>query len=216
MISPRILLLLGIWNCHVVVAQDSVLVSKRLHLGKPGQWEWDSFKDRAVDAERLEVRFEAKANAVEHTLRLWQRDVKLGWPVLLNGRRLGTLTTAETAQECVLAVPAGALRDGENTLVVEAASQLDDIELGPVILAPKPVAEAIGGASMRVTVTDLGQGGALPCRLTLTRPDDTLQPLRAEPAGAVAARTGVVYTKNGSATIFAPPGDYILYAGRGF
>ncbi|HRH95632.1 MAG TPA: CehA/McbA family metallohydrolase [Prosthecobacter sp.] len=200
----------------VAVSQDMTLESRRLHLGRPGQYEWDIFKDRPVDAERLEIRFEAKSNSKEYTLRLWQRDVKLGWPVLLNGRRLGALVTAETSQECVLAVPAGAVREGENVLVVEAPASLDDIEVGPVTLTAKPVSEAIGGARVVVTVTALPKGEPSPCRITLTRADGTLQPLFAEPTGSVAARTGVVYAKDGRASISAPPGDYVVHAGRGF
>lgn len=197
-------------------ASELTLEPRRLHLGKPGQHEWDSFKGRKVDAERLEIRFQAKANAVEHTLRIWQREVKLGWPVFLNGKRLGALVTAEAAQECVLAVPPGALRDGENLLLIDAAPTLDDIEVGPVLLVGKPVEAAIGGAKLAVTVTDAEDSKALPCRLTLTRLDGTLQPLRAEPAHAVAARTGVVYTRDGKADIAVPPGEYVLRAGRGF
>jgi hypothetical protein len=216
MIFFRFLLLLGLGHAFLASAQDVTLEPKRLHLGKSGQYEWEEYKDRPVDAERLELRFEAKSNTAEHTLRIWQRDVKLRWTVLLNGRKLGTLTTAETVQECVMAVPAGSLRDGENLLVIEAPASLDDIEVGPVILTGKPVLEAIGGACMDVTVTAAPSGEPSPCRLTLTRLDGTLQPLRAEPASAVAARTGVVYTKDGHASIFVPPGDYMLHAGRGF
>ncbi|CAN5687546.1 hypothetical protein BH11VER1_BH11VER1_33610 [soil metagenome] len=194
---------------------ETVMEPKRLHLGKPGQWEWDLFKDRAVDAERLEIKFQAKPNATEHTLRLWQRDVKLTWPVLLNGRKLGTLVTAETAMESLLAIPPGALREGENVLTIEAPPGLDDIEVGPVSIAPKPIREILSGASIEVTVTDAQTGEGMPCRLTLTRPDGTLQPLRAEPAGELAVRVGVVYTRDGKATLSLPPGDYLLHAGRG-
>ena len=199
-----------------VRADDLVVESKRLHLGKVGQFEWDAFKDRAADAERFERRFEAKSNPAEHTLRIWQRDVKQTWPVLLNGRKLGTLVNAETAMESVLAIPAGALRDGENVLMIEAPSNLDDIEVGPVSIAARPIQAALSGATIEVTVTDAETGGKLPCRLTLTRPDGTLQPLRAEPAGAVAVRVGVVYTRDGHATISLPPGDCVLHAGCGF
>lgn len=199
-----------------LLAEDLTVEAKRLHLGKTGQFEWEAFKDRAVDAERLERRFEAKANAMEQTLRLWQRDVKLTWPVLLNGRKLGTLVTAETAMESLLTIPAGALRDGENVLTIEAPPSLDDIEVGPVFIAAKPVTEVVSGAQVEVSVTDGEMGGGLPCRLTLTRADGTLQPLRAEPAGEVAVRIGVVYTRNGKAMLSLPPGDYILHAGRGF
>ncbi|MES2596898.1 MAG: CehA/McbA family metallohydrolase [Verrucomicrobiota bacterium] len=191
-------------------AQEIIIEPKTLHLGKAGQFEWDTFKDKPVDAERLDRRFTTKANTTENTLRIWQRDVKLGWPVMLNGRRLGTLTTAETPLECVIALPPGSLRDGENVLVIDAPPGLDDIEVGPVFLHTKPVNEVIGGVTINVI------GDDMPCRLTLTRKDGTLQPLRAEPASDVAVRTGVVYTKNGRATISAPPGDYVLHAGRGF
>jgi hypothetical protein len=216
MFSLRLLLMLCIGHSSLAFAQDVTLEANRLHLGRPGQYEWDEYQNRPVDAERLERRFQAQANTGECTLRLWQRDVKLRWPVLLNGRKLGTLTTAETPQECVLAVPAGALRDGENILIIEAAASLDDIEVGPIYLTEKPVLEAIGGSRINVVVTAAPDGIPSPCRITLTRPDGTLQPLRAEPAGDVAARTGVVYMKDGRASITVPPGDYLLHAGRGF
>jgi hypothetical protein len=192
------------------------LESRRLHLGRDGQFEWDFYKDRKADAGRLELRFQGRANTGECALRIWQRDVKLGWPVLLNGRRIGSLTTAEPAQECVLAVPAGALNDGDNQLVVEAPPALDDIDVGPVFLELRPVREAVGGARLDISVADAATQAGLPCRLTLTRRDGTLQPLRAEPAEKVAARTGVVYTAGGHAVVHVPPGDYVLHAGRGF
>lgn len=209
----------GVWmigHAARIHAESTTLQSKRLHLGKAGQFEWDTFKDNPVDAERLELRFEAKTNTTECTLRIWQRDVKQTWPVMLNGRRLGSLTLAETALECVLALPAGALREGENILSIEAPAQLDDIEVAPVMLDSKPVVEAIAGSTIQVSVTDAQTNEAMPCRLTLTRPDGTLQPLQADPAGDVATRVGVVYAKHGKTTLSAPPGDYVLHAGRGF
>lgn len=199
-----------------LMAEDVIVLPGKMHLGKPGQFEWEEFKDRAVDAERLEKHFEARANTSEQTLRIWQRDVKLGWPVFLNGKKLGALVTAETAMESLLAIPLGTLRDGDNLLVIEAPAALDDIEAGPVIIAPKTSAEMLSGAQVEVTVTDEKSGGELPCRLTVTRVDGTLQPLRAEPATGVAVRVGVVYTRNGKARLSLPPGDYILHAGRGF
>ncbi|HCN29093.1 MAG TPA: hypothetical protein DIT64_10130 [Verrucomicrobiales bacterium] len=197
-------------------AQDITLEARRLHLGKAGEWEWEIFKDVPVDAGKMELRFQANVNTSEHTLRIWQRDVKQSWPVMLNGRRLGVLTLAETALECVLAVPPGALRDGENVLLIDSPARLDDIEIGPMHLTLKPVAEAIGGAALLIEVKDGTHGEAMPCRLTLTRPDGTLQPLQAAPAGDVAVRVGVIYAKNGKARVSVPPGDYILHAGRGF
>ncbi len=197
-------------------AAEITLESRRLHLGKPGEWEWEEFKDRKVDAEKLELRFPSKANPTEHTLRIWQSNVKLNWPLILNGRKVGTLTTAETPMETVLALPPGALIDGENTLLIQTPAALDDIEVGPVIIESQPVKSYLNAAQVEVHVTDAEHQSAMPCRLTLARPDGTLQPLLAEPAGAVAARTGVVYTRDGKARLSVPAGEYVLYAGRGF
>ena len=201
---------------HPIWAAEIVLESRRLHLGKPGAWEWEEYKDRPVDAERLEIRFSATANSTEHTLRIWQKQVKLNWPVLLNGKKIGILTTAETAMETLFAIPAGGLKDGENTLLIEAPPNLDDIEIGPISIVSDPVKEHLNSAQIQVTVTDEATGSPLPCRLTFTRPDGTLQPLLAAPSSQVTTRIGVVYTKNGNTTLSAPIGDYELRAGRGF
>ena len=199
-----------------VMAEEIVLEAKRLHLGKEGQFEWGSFKDRPVDGERFERRFQAKANATEQTLRIWQREVKLSWQVKLNDKKLGTLVNQGTALENLLAIPPGLLRDGENVLTIEPPPSLDDVEIGPISIVTKSVNELVSGAQVEVSVTDAETGAAMPCRLTVTRKDGTLQPLRAEPAEAVAVRIGVVYTRNGRATLSLPPGDYQLHAGRGF
>lgn len=194
----------------------TVLQDKRLHLGKPGRWEWEEFKDRPVDGEKIELRFQAKANATEQTLSIWQKDVKLIWMVLLNGRKVGTLVSAETALETLIPLAPGLLKEGENVLVIKAPMGLDDIEAGPITLIDRPAKEFLEETKLDVTVTDAATGQGLPCRLTVTKMDGTLQPLRAEPAGQVAVRIGVVYTREGKATLSLPAGKYMLYAGRGF
>lgn len=196
--------------------QGRALEAKTLHLGKPGQYEWDEYKDMPVHGEALTLKFNATPNAGEHTLILRQKNVKLTWPVLLNGQRIGTLTTAEPAQDAVVAIAPGSLKEGENVLEVTAPQSLDDIEVGPVRLITKPKAEALGGATLPVSVTEAGTGKPTPCRLTLTHADGTLAALSAQPATEVAVRTGVVYTQHGTTQLAVPPGEYILYASRGF
>ncbi len=195
---------------------DLVLENQRFHLGRAGEWEWAEFKDRPVEAAKLEKTFESSANTAAQTLRIWQRGVKLGWRVHLNGRAIGSLAREETAMEHLIEIAPGLLRDGENLLTIDAPPTLDDIEIGPILLSPKPVKEWLSGAAIAVTVTDRATGKALPCRLTVTRRDRTLQPLRAGPASDVAVRTGVVYLRDGRTTLSLPPGDYVLFAGRGF
>lgn len=197
-------------------AEQTVLESRRLHLGRKGAYEWEEFKERAVDAERLELHFTAKSNATEHTLRLWQSQVKQNWPILLNGKKLGSLTPAETPMEMLLSVPAGSIKEGENTLLIEAPANLDDIKVGPIFVVPEKAQTFLSAAKIDVQVTEAETGGSIPCRLTLTRMDGTLQPLLATPTGDVATRVGVVYCKSGHATLAMPAGEYELRAGRGF
>lgn len=200
----------------VHAADADILESRTQHLGKAGSWEWEHYKDKPVDAERLELTFTAQPNTLAGTLHLWQRDVKLNWPVFLNNKKLGNLTTAETALETVLEIPPGILVEGENKLRIEAPPSLDDIELGPISITHQPVKSAIGGAQVNVGVTNKADGTPLPCRLTLTRRDGTLQPLRAEPAADTTTRVGVIYAAKGQAVLSIPPGAYVLHAGRGF
>jgi len=209
-------LLLTPWAGVFAVDGDLVVETKKLHLGKPGEWEWEEFKDRPADGVRLEKTFEAKPNTAAQTLRIWQRGVKLGWTVKLNGKALGALTREETALEHHLEIPPGLLLDGANVLAIDAPAALDDIEVGPIFLSPKSAKELLSGANITVTVIEDGTGRPMPCRLTVTRLDGTLQPLHAEPAGEVAVRTGVIYTRNGRAALSLPPGEYVLHAGRGF
>ena len=193
-----------------------VLQLSRLHLGKPGEWEWDKYEHRFVDSVGLEKRFSASPNPTEQTLLIWQKDVKQDWVVDLNGKRVGTLTTNETAQECALRIAPQSLKEGENVLTIYPPSKLDDIEIGPIRLSPLPVEQTLAGATLEVTVTDAATNNGIPCRLTLTRPDGTLQLLQAEPVAETATRAGVVYTRAGKARLTLPPGEYVLYAGRGF
>ncbi len=214
MIKPCLFVAFGI--ATLLSADELTLEAKRLHLGKPGEYEWDEFKDRPVDGERAEVRFQSKTNTTEQTLRIWHSNVKYNWPVKMNGRKLGILTTAETPMESLFALPVGALADGDNTLLIEAPPSLDDIEVGPVHIETSPVKVFLSAAHLDVEVTDADADALIPCRLTLTRPDGTLQPLLAGPAATVVARTGVVYTSGGRVSISVPTGDYHLHAGRGF
>lgn len=198
------------------LSAEEILEKRTLYLGKQGFVEWEEFENRSIDAEKLEVRFQSNPSSDEKTLRIWQRDVKYGWAVKLNGVKLGNLTTTETALESLFAIPPQTLNEGENTLLIEPPSKPDDIEVGPIILENSAPSAYLAGSTLQVKVTDTATQQPIPCRLTLTRKDGTLQPLSGSPSRDVATRVGVLYSRNGIATLTAPPGDYILYAGKGF
>lgn len=196
-----------------------MLESRVVHLGIPGQAEWVQSPPRVVDAERLELKFSGQVNAGEATLRIRQAGVKLAWPVVLNGRKIGLLNRDEASQETLFPVPPGLLREGENILSINAPAPpaaLDDIDVGPVTLLREGVSESLSACSIEVDVRDVETRRGIPCRLTLTNKEGVLVPLQASPAGDVAVRTGVVYTRGGKVALSVPPGEYVLYAGRGF
>src|SRR5207249_328525 len=85
-----------------------VLDPKLHHLRAGTVREWSDFPAEA-EGSSLTVKFQAKRNAAEQTLRLRQQDVKQTWKVHLNGTELGRLIQDENDTELVLPVPAGRL-----------------------------------------------------------------------------------------------------------
>ena len=116
-------------------AEFQSLESRRYHLRSGTNVEWQEFAASAPRGSRLDVPFTAKSNATEHTLFLWQDDVKQDWRVELNGRRLGSLFLMESPLTLALPIPAGLLRDGSNSLSIVPPRQNDDIRVGELKLA---------------------------------------------------------------------------------
>jgi hypothetical protein len=213
-IAPSLLVLL------VARAGDgsaqSVIDARRHHLGTAGRPEWREFAGSEPEGRGLELRFEGRANPTEATLLIRQRDVKLGWDVRVNDRRIGQLQLMEIGLVQALAVPAGTLRDGENRLSIGPPPEADDVVIEGISLDPRPLREALGGAKLEVRVNEPGRDAGLPCRITIVDDRGALAPLVVERDSHLAARPGVVYTPDGRARIGLPPGRYTVTATRGF
>ena len=106
-----------------------------------------------------------------------------------------------------LTVPAGALRDGENELLI-AGSKADDVVIHSVAL----VEDALPSMrALRISVAEAGGAGAggggmtkIPARITITDGNGSLAALSVANATnltRLAARPGVVYTADGSAGV---------------
>lgn len=216
----RILLLVVlVAGLRPAVAADAarVLDAQRYHLGIAGLAEWTEFEAAAPHGPQLDLTFQAQTNSLEATLFVRQKDVKVGWNVLLNGRKIGALETLGQPLVLALRIPAGALRDGDNRLTIlrPPSRMADDIVVGEIRLDPRPLEQALGEATLEVAITEADSRDALPSRITIVDTQGALVPLRA--AGAqLAVRTGVVYTGDGRARITVPAGAYVVYAGRGF
>jgi hypothetical protein len=213
-------LLLALCLLFTVASADAQLVleARRHHLGIAGRPEWDEFAGDAPEGRALRLRFEGQANPREATLFLRQHNVKLDWPVRLNGRPIGRLLPMEAALVSALPVPPGVIRDGANELDIDSpgSGPPDDIVIDRIVLDPRPVREAVGRAALDLSVTDADTGAGLPCRITVTDAEGALVPLVVEPGSDLAARPGVVYTPEGRAHIGLPPGRIMVFASRGF
>jgi hypothetical protein len=198
------------------VAQPVVLDDRRHHLGVRGQPEWEEFADDPAEGPQLELTFRAGENARDATLFLRQRGVKLDWGVLLNGRRLGSLFLMEEPLVHALAIPAGALREGENRLTLAPPKVPDDIVVDEVALDMRPREEALSLSSLGIDVADADSGRPLPCRVTIVDDRGALAPLWTRPDPRLALRPGVVYSADGRARVGVLPGRYTVFATRGF
>jgi hypothetical protein len=193
-----------------------VLDARRYHLGTAGAPEWAEFERSAPHGRTLDLNFEARANTSEATLFIRQRDVKGAWNVLLNGRSIGRLETLHQPLVRALSIPAGVLRDGGNRLGITGPPMIDDIVVGEITLDARPRAAALAAVNLDVRVHDAESGEGLPCRLTLTDSENALVPFELARGQQLAVRTGVVYTGDGRANLNVAPGDYVVYASRGF
>ena len=199
-------------------AQPKLLDSREYHLGATGKPEWQWFEGQTPFSNRLDIHFTSEANEREATLFLRQTDVKLDWPVHLNGRKLGTLFLMEQPLVHTLAVPPGFLKQGKNTLSVlpPPRDQIDDITVGEISLDRHSLEETLTKTTLEAQVSDGKTGKGLPCRITIVNERGDLAPVRAMPDQALAVRPGVIYTGNGLARLGVLPGRYTIYANRGF
>jgi hypothetical protein len=208
--------ILALGGCGGIPESGRTIDGRTYHLGVEGRPEWQEFAGSRPHGSGLEVRFVSQANPAEHTLRLRQDNVKQVWPVRLNGKEIGRLHPQEVPTVLALAVPAGALKDGENVLALVPPRDPDDIRAGPFRIDDRPLAESVGEARLQVLVTDPSTGGGLPARITIADSQGFLPPLAALPGQTLAARPGVVYTGDGHARIGLPAGSYTVTATRGF
>ena len=192
------------------------VTDKIFHLGTKGLPEWTEFSGKTPHGRNLSVSFESKANGKEATLFLYQDDVKQGWRVSLNGKRLGNLDRFESKVLHSLKVPAGTLKDGQNKLAIEAPTAIDDILVGRAFIELDPVDEVLSHSFLEVGAFDKKTSASLPCRFTITDAKDFLMPLQIKPSLRLAVRPGVVYSLDGKCKVGILPGEYLVHATRGF
>ncbi len=205
--------------CNLVFAESRVLDGQLHHLRIDGPREWTEFPEKA-EAAHLELQFEAKENASEHSLRIRQQDVKQRWNVLLNGKPLGQLRVDECDMVLYFPLPPKSLVTGDNVLRIEQDQRrrkaTDDIRIGEISLDTRPVDDVLSEAKVEINVVDGDKQQPIPSRITILNSDGALQSPGAKSNDHLAIRPGTVYTSTGTARFGLPPGHYTIHAGRGF
>ncbi|MGI9470429.1 MAG: CehA/McbA family metallohydrolase [Rubripirellula sp.] len=211
-----VILLTPVVKADESVPQPISIEPGMLHLRNADEIEWSTFS-QATEGRGLRIRFDTVSNSEPWTLSLRQIDVKESWSLKLNDRSIGQLVRDENDLESDFDVPESCLLDGENLLEITCKNdtQSDDIRVGQIKLHPQDRKSLRTGAQLQVVIVDESDQ-AIPGRLTIVNPGGTLIPIDAPANRQLAVRQGVVYTATGEATVGVRPGEYRIYAGRGF
>ena len=218
---PIVILILGFcFGCSSVFAatEQSVVITPDLHhLRNAEPREWSHFPETA-EGSSLAFNFDLPDAEDYQLLTLRQESVKPVWEVHLNGTKVGNLDRDHNDLELALAIPSGLLRPGGNILKIVTESQVpNDIRVGEIQLHTQSREALTGSATVSIRVTEAGGGGLIPCRLTIIDRDrGTLPLLGAKSDDRLAVRSGIIYTLDGRAEFGIKPGNYTLWAGRGF
>jgi len=215
------LIILGICSgCLPVFAatEQSVVITPDFHhLRNAEPREWSHFPEKA-EGSSLTFHFDLPNPEAYQLLTLRQVSVKPVWEVHLNGTKIGNLDRDHNDLELALAVPSGLLWPSGNSLEIFTKSQVpNDIRVGEIQLHTQSREVLTGSVTVSVRVTEKGESGLIPCRLTIVDADrGTLPLLGAKSDDRLAVRSGIIYTLDGQAEFGLKPGNYKLWAGRGF
>jgi len=186
------------------------------HLGDDETPDW---KEAPAQPEKapLELRFRSAANAGEWVLELSARDVDNDWALELNGSPLARLKRGnDVLRVSRYPLPAGALQDGENVLVVRPVDQpADDMTVGRVRLCERSLREVERLGVLAVRVIERLEGGVIPARLTVTDAAGGLLELYYAERPHTAVRPGIAYTSEERTRLEVPAGECVVWASRG-
>lgn len=193
--------------------QPLVIEPSIRHLGDTRTPEWPE-APAEPEGVRLRLAFAGADTGREQVLALRHAHVDDAWSVLLNGAAVGALPPGDAWRETFLPLPAGAVKAGENELVVLPARPTDDILVGDVRLFEAPLRELLDLRPLRVHVRD-AQGRPLPARVTVVAEDGARAPLWLAARDGTAVRDGLLYTADGEAACELAAGRYVVHATRG-
>ncbi|MBI4605484.1 MAG: PHP domain-containing protein [Planctomycetes bacterium] len=204
------------------------ITGKLFHLGDNPKPHWKDFASVQPEHKtQVEIEFQSRENPKALVLEVQAGEVGMDWKVKVNDKDVGALKKSDKLFTQYFDVPPTTLKDGKNKLVIAAEKEGDDIYVGKAVLHERPLSEILGYARVHVRVRDADSGSGLPCRITVvrltekkekdvTKVDEDLAEVSSPKCEDGAVRRGILYSKDGLARFELPPGDYKVYASRGF
>lgn len=171
--------------------------------------------NRKAEAPSLEVAFESQSNQTEWTLQLKQRDVSEDWNIALNGKPLGRLNIGESERVSHYPVPAYAIQDGANTLAILPKKVTDDVLVGAIELAPRPMRDVLKLGHVTLTITDLTGKIKMPARIVVANAAGKFADLYNIQPSVAAWRRGIIYNAAETVEFDLPEGQWTITATRG-
>ena len=211
----RVLMILFVLLSGMSSAQTRILDSSLHHLRNGTEPEWDEFANSNPKKE-LVVFFHVSGKSPQ-TLSITQYDVKQNWNVLLNDHKVGTLVVDGNTMKTYFKLLPEFFISGKNKFSIRPSSSvIDDIVISEVAIDERPVQTVLSESSVDVEVFERKTNNLVPARITIVDKKRILQSTGTKAENHVAVRPGFVYTGSGKASILLSPGEYIIYAGRGF
>ena len=184
------------------------------HLGNDVVKDWPEAAQEP-EGKRLDVEFEATANAGEWTLFLEQRSIDNVWRMKLNGVEISLLKAWPALIERSYAIPAGATKAGKNVLSFEPDQPNDDVVIGKIRLVEQSLRQMFDTQPVQLLVRDAADGSAMPARVTFVDAAGSPVEIYYAESPRSAVRSGVIYVPDGEITLELPPGEYTSCAARG-
>src|SRR4029079_4654206 len=100
-------------------SQTRVIDAHVYHLRNSDNIEWKDVK--GIPQKKLLLHFSATQISSDQVLALYQQDVKQKWTVQLNDMMLGNLQQDENNMLTYFSIPAAALKNGKNELLIQQA-----------------------------------------------------------------------------------------------
>ncbi len=206
---------LGVAGNFALQQQGGRLLDDRYHhLGNDLTKDWKEASEQP-EGKRLDVKFDAQANAGEWTLFLEQRSIDNAWRAKLNDVEFALLKPFPELVVRSYSIPAGLVKSGANVLSIVPDVPNDDVVIGKLRLFEQSLREMYDTQPVLLTVVDEAGGAFVPARVTIVDEAGVPAPIYYAETLGTAVRDGVIYVSKKETRLELPRGKYTSYATRG-